>query len=305
MSGVDPASDGPLRFVLATDEDERLDRVLARRFPGAGRARLGELFARGAVRVDGRVARKGDRARPGATVLLAEPPETAAATRVTPDAAAAERLAVLLVDDELVAVAKPSGMPSQPLRAGELATAASGIVARFPACADVADDPRDGGLVHRLDIGTSGVLIAARTRAAWLRLRAAFAGGAVDKHYLALTEAAPIGRGCDEPLAQRGKKVVVDHTDGLDASTTWEVVRALGERRLVRCQATTGRMHQIRAHLALCGAPIVGDELYGGRPCPGLVDFFLHAESVRLPDGRTVEAPLPPDRAAVLAALGA
>lgn len=302
----DPA---PLRFVIEAGEDDRLDRALARRFPGAGRARLGELFARGAVRLDGRIAKKGDRARPGATVELAQPPVTAEALRVTPDPAAAERLAFLHTDAEVVVVGKPPGMPSQPLRAGEVGTAASGIVARFPECAAVADDPRDGGLVHRLDIGTSGALIAARTRAGWLRLRAAFAAGQVDKQYLALTEAAPIGRGCDEPLAQRGKKVVVDHTEGLDASTAWEVVRALGERRLVRCHATTGRMHQIRAHLAVCGAPIVGDALYGGGAFPGLVDFFLHAETVRFPDSAgglvTVEAPLPPDRQAVLAALGA
>jgi 23S rRNA pseudouridine1911/1915/1917 synthase len=303
------AAVGPLRFVLDAGEDDRLDRVVARRFPGASRARLTELFASGAVRVDGRVGKKGDRARPGATVEVAQPPVTSEMLRATPDPAAGELLEVLHVDAERVIVGKPPGMPSQPLRAGELGTAASGIVARFPECAAVADDPRDGGLVHRLDIGTSGVLIAARTREAWLRLRAAFAAGQVDKRYLALTEAAPIGRGCDEPLAQRGKKVAVDHTDGLDASTTWEVVRALDARRLVRCHATTGRMHQIRAHLAICGAPIVGDGLYGGGPFPGLVDFFLHAESVRIP-GKAggvleIEAPLPPDRRAVLAALGA
>lgn len=307
MNGL--ADEGPQKLVLEAGEDDRLDRVLARRFPGASRARLGELFAKGAVRVDGKIAKKGDRARPGAVVELAQPPVTAEALRVTPDPAAAELLAYLHVDEDVVVVGKPPGMPSQPLRAGELATAASGIVARFPECASVADDARDGGLVHRLDIGTSGVLIAARTREAWVRLRGAFAGGRVEKQYLALTEAAPISRGCDEPLAQRGKKVVVDHTDGLDASTTWEIVRALGERRLVRCHAITGRMHQIRVHLATCGAPIVGDGLYGGGPFPGLVDFFLHAETVRFPDRKgalvTVEAPLPPDRRAVLAALGA
>ncbi|HVV87861.1 MAG TPA: RluA family pseudouridine synthase [Kofleriaceae bacterium] len=297
-----------LTFVVAEGEHDRLDAVVARRFPGASRRRLGELFAAGAVRVDGKVARKGDRARPGATVEVAQAPATADALRVLPDPAAAERLVILHADDERVVVAKPPGMPSQPLRAGELGTAASGIVARFPECAGVADDPRDGGLVHRLDIGTSGALVAARTREAWQRLRAAFGAGEVDKTYLALTEAPPIGRGCDEPLAQRGRRVVVDHTDGLEASTTWHVERAFGERRLVRCSASTGRMHQIRVHLATCGAPIVGDVLYGGQPFPGLVDFFLHAAELRLPTPAgplAVVAPLPPDRAAVLAVLEA
>lgn len=299
-------TDGPQTFILEAGEaGVRLDKVVARRFPGAGRHRLDELFASGAVRVGGKRARKGDRAVAGATVELSAAPPTAADLRVTADPEAAAALSFLHVDDELVVVSKPPGMPSQPLRAGERGTAAGGVVARYPECADVADDPRDGGLVHRLDIGTSGVLVAARTRAGWQRLRAAFASGGVDKQYLALCATAPIGRGCDEPLAQRGRKVVVDHTDGLDASTTWEVERALGPWRLVRCRAHTGRMHQIRAHLALCGAPIVGDELYGGPPCDGLVAFFLHAERLTLPTARgplTVTAPLPADRAAVLAA---
>jgi len=208
-----------------------------------------------------------------------------------------------VVDDARVVVAKPPGMPSQPLAAGERGTAAGGVVARYPECGAASPDPRDGGLVHRLDIGTSGVLIAARTRAAWEALRADFGRGAVGKTYLALCEAAPVTRECDAPLAQRGARVVVDHTDGLPAHTRWEVVARAGERALVRCHAATGRMHQIRVHLATCGAPIVGDARYGGQPLDGLCEFFLHAEEVRLPD-LTVRAPLPPDRQAVLAALG-
>ena len=309
MREPEPPSASPSAcFLVEAGAEERLDRVVARHFPGASRLRLGELFAAGAVRVDGRIARKGDRARPGTTVEIAHPPVTAEGLRVVADPAAAERLTFLHVDDELIVVAKPAGMPSQPLRAGELGTAASGVVARYPECAAVADDLRDGGLVHRLDIGTSGVLVLARTRAAWLRLRAAFGQGAIAKSYLALVEVAPISRGCDEPLTQRGRRVVVDHADGLDASTTWVVERGFGARRLLRCQATTGRMHQIRAHLATCGAPIVGDVLYGGQPYPGLVEFFLHAADVTLPrasgDPLTIVAPLPADRRAVLASLG-
>ena len=300
----DVVTEPVVRFVIEPGgADERLDRVVARHFPGATRTRLGELFAAGAVRVDGRVARKGDRARPGSKVEVAQPPVTAEALRVIADPAAAERLVTLHVDDELIAVAKPPGMPSQPLRAGELGTAASGMVARFPECAAVADDPRDGGLVHRLDIGTSGVLIAARTRAAWDALRAHFGGGAVAKTYLALCEAPPVSRECDAPLTQRGPRVVVDHAEGLPAHTRWDVIARAGDRALVRCHASTGRMHQVRAHLAACGAPIVGDVRYGGGPMPELIEFFLHAESVRLPD-LTVTAPLPDDRRAVLAALG-
>ncbi len=282
--------------------------MLARRFPEASRRRLAELFAEGAVRVNGKIAKKGDHAAPGAEVRVGRAPTMPADLKPVADPAAAARLQVLYTDDELLVVAKPAGMPSQPLRAGELGTVASGVIALHPECALVADDPRDGGLVHRLDIGTSGVLIAARTRAAWIALRAGFSTGAVTKEYLALVETTPVSVECDEPLIQRGGRVVVDHTEGLVAHTRWEVVRRLGERRLLRCHATTGRMHQIRVHLATCGAPIVGDELYGGQPCPGLDGFFLHGALVRVPHPRTgatltIEAPLPADREATLAAL--
>lgn len=297
-----------VRFVVTEGESgqgaNRLDWIVACHFPDASRRRVIALFDDGAVRIDGRRARKGDRARVGAEVVVARSPITEDDLRVVADPDAGARLEVLHLDDAIVVVSKPPGMPSQPLRAGERGTAASGLVARFPECATASEDARDGGLVHRLDIGTSGVLVAARTRASWLALRAAFGAGAVAKDYLALVEQPPVSRECDAPLAQRGKRVVVDHTDGLDAHTSWQLVRRLGERALLRCQATTGRMHQVRAHLAACGAPIVGDVLYGGGAMPELVDFFLHAAVVRLP-GLTVEAALPDDRSAVLAALTA
>jgi len=112
---------------------------------------------------------------------------------------------------------------------------------------------------------------------------------------------------CEAPLAQRGSRVVVDYAAGLEAHTRWQVLQRFGERCLVRCTATTGRMHQVRVHLATCGAPITGDTRYGGQPLPDLIGFFLHAERLTLPGARgpiSVEAPLPPDRATTLVALG-
>ncbi len=294
------------RFTVAAADADRVDRVVARHFPGTSRRQVVELIGLGAVRLDGRVAKKGDRAAAGAVIELSRAPAASEDRRVVPDPEAAARLRVLHVDDDVVVVSKPPGMPSQPLRAGELGTAASGIVALHAECAAVADDPRDGGLVHRLDGGTSGALAAARNRPTWLALRAAFAGRRIDKTYLALVDAAPVARECDEPLAQRGSRVVVDHGAGLDAHTRWEVVRRIGDRCLLRCVATSGRMHQIRVHLATCGAPIAGDLLYGGQPLPELLGFFLHAERLTLPTAAgpiTIEAPLPPDRVAALAAL--
>lgn len=300
------APDTPTRFTVRADEADRVDRVIARRLANVSRRRIVDLIAEGAVRVDGRRAKKGDPVGPGAVIELAHPPAAAEDLRARPDEAAAARLAVLHVDDDVIIVAKPPGMASQPLRAGELGNAANGIVARWPECAAVADDPRDGGLVHRLDRGTSGALAAARTRAGWLALRAAFAERRVDKTYLALVDAAPVSTECEAPLSQRGNHAAVDHNHGLEAHTRWETIERLADRRLLRCTAITGRMHQVRVHLATCGAPITGDTLYGGAPLAGLIGFFLHAERLVLPGARgpiSVEAPLPPDRIAVLEAL--
>jgi 23S rRNA pseudouridine1911/1915/1917 synthase len=277
---------------LTIDAADRVDKALARFYPEAGRRQLAGLFADGAVRINGRRASKGDRVAAGDTIELAREPVSGTALRPAPDPDV--ELTILVERSELVAIAKPAGVPSQPLRAGELGTVANAIAFRFPECVAIGDDPRDGGLVHRLDIGTSGVLVVARTLDAYHALRAAFAAGMVVKHYLAITDGRPAASECDAPLAQRGKRVVVDLADGLPAYTEIAVERASPAHALVRCIARTGRMHQVRAHLAHVGAPITGDTRYGGAPLPGHDGFFLHAASVALPLGReqlVIEAP--------------
>jgi 23S rRNA pseudouridine1911/1915/1917 synthase len=288
---------------LTVDEPGRVDKALAKHFPDAGRRALAELFEEGAVRIAGKRAKKGDRVAAGDVIELAHAPATGEALRPLPDASIT--LDVLVERPELIAIAKPPGMPSQPLRAGELGCAANAIAARWPECAALGDDPRDGGLVHRLDVGTSGVLVAARTEAGYRALREAFHAGTVAKEYLAIVCGRPVSRECDAPLAQRGDHVRVDYTDGLPAVTSFTVERATETHALVRCIARTGRMHQVRAHLAQVGAPIVGDALYGGAPLAGHDGFFLHAERVELPlagETLTIVAPLPARFAAALAA---
>jgi 23S rRNA pseudouridine1911/1915/1917 synthase len=286
---------------VTADAADRADKVLARHFPDVGRRRLAELFDDGCVKIGGRRARKGDRVAAGDVLELTREPLAGEALRPAPDPAAAAQLAILVERPDLVVVAKPAGMPSQPLRAGELGTAANGIAARFPECAAIGDDPRDGGLVHRLDIGTSGALVIARTEAAYRALRDALGAGAIDKQYLAITDGRPVARECEAPLAQRGRRAVVDHTDGLAAHTVFAVERAAGAHALVRCTARTGRMHQVRAHLAYAGAPIAGDALYGGAPLPGFDGFFLHAARIALPlaDGPLVALAPEPERFAL------
>jgi 23S rRNA pseudouridine1911/1915/1917 synthase len=283
---------------LTIDIADRVDKVLARFYPDAGRKQLAALFADGAVKVNGKRASKGDRVAVGDTIELGREPVSGEALRPGPDPDVP--LTVLVEHSELVAVAKPAGVPSQPLRGGELGTIANAIAFRYPECVAIGDDPRDGGLVHRLDIGTSGVIVAARTLEAYRALRAAFGAGMVIKHYLAICDGRPVARECDAPLAQRGKRVVVDVAEGLPAYTEIAVERAspggAPEHARVRCIARTGRMHQVRAHLAHVGAPITGDVLYGGAPLTDDTGFFLHAISITLPIGReqlVIEAPIP------------
>src|SRR5579862_1363998 len=147
----------------------RVDHFVAAVLPGVSVAAARRLVGSGAVRVDGRVGKKGDRLAAGQTVEV----DDAEAARTRPDAQRVlgdpeAPLAVLLVDAAFVAVDKPAGLPAHPKAPGQTGTAANAIVARFPECATASPDPREGGLCHRLDVGTSGVLLAARSRAAWL-----------------------------------------------------------------------------------------------------------------------------------------
>jgi 23S rRNA pseudouridine1911/1915/1917 synthase len=307
--------------VPAAAAGTRLDRFLALRLAGTTRARCIRLIADVAVRVNGRPARKGLLLEAGDRVEVTGTVPTDAALRPVPEPD--QPLDVLHADAHLVVVVKPSGIRTQPLRAGERGTFASALVARFPECADAAPDPRDAGLVQRLDQDTSGVLLAARTRAAWEALRAAFRAGDVEKIYLALVAGVPPGPLLvDAAIAPYpgDRRRVVASTDefatvrpgALPARTDVEVVQTLRGGALVRACTRTGRRHQIRAHLAAAGYPLLGDLLYGGEvtglPATSPARFYLHAFRVTLPhpvDGARVsyEAPLPDDFAQAVAAL--
>ena len=262
------------------------------------------------MRVDGARAAKGTRVQTGARVVVAHAPPREDELRPLPEPDAP--LAVLFVDEAIVAVDKPAGIATHPLRAGERGTLANALVARHPECALVADDAREGGVAHRLDTETSGVVLAARTRAAWQSLRRAFSDGAVAKEYLALVAGTPPPSGTvDLPLVHAGRRVRVAHDelDALDAATDFETLARGDGVALVRARSSSGRMHQIRVHLAHLGHPLVGDALYGGPPpAAGTRGHFLHAAAVVFPHPSTgtrtrIEAPLPPDRAAALASV--
>lgn len=268
------------------------------------RAKVKALFEDGAVKLNGRRAKKGVMIARGDT-LEVEVPETPQTDGAAPDTDFPLR--TLHVDEALVFVDKPAGVPSQPLKPGELGTIANALIAKFPEMAGVGDDPREAGLCHRLDVETSGVLLAARTRAAWEAMRAAFSDErAVTKKYLALVKGPLADEGVIEvPLEHAGDHVVPSVESGRPAVTEFSVRARQGSYALVDVKLITGVLHQVRAHLASVGAPIVGDTLYGGAEEPGLSRFFLHAVSLAVVHPVTnvllrAESPLPPELCRVL-----
>jgi len=290
---------------------DRLDRALARLF-GVSRGRAMEWIAEDRVRVDGRRARKGAQVGPGARVSVRRPP---------PDAPAPQPelpLRIVHADAHLVVADKPAGMPSHPLKPGEIGTAANALVGRFPELASVGPARREGGLVHRLDTDTSGLLLAARTDAAHSLLRAQFAGRTVEKGYLALVAGElHAGGEIDVPLAHdpHDSRKVRAASDpewaeahgARPASTRFVPVARRAGFTLLDVEIATGVLHQIRAHLAFIGHPLAGDALYGGPALPGLARHFLHANRLGFahPDGGhpRFDSPLPDDLASAMDAL--
>ena len=223
-------------------------------------------------------------------------------------------LEILYEDDDVIVVNKPAGMPVHPSPGHERGTVVDALLAYCPSIAGVGSGERPG-IVHRLDIETSGALVVAKTERAYHALRRAFENhGKVKKSYLAVLHGAPNPRSGElETLIGRKpwdpRRMAVVERDGERALTRWRTLGRSGSLALVEFAIETGRMHQIRVHAAHLGHPVVGDSLYGDaerdrrlvvRPRRPL----LHAVSLVFPHpvtGSLVTVTAPPPRDIVFA----
>jgi len=295
---------------------ERLDVHLVRLGYASSRRSARILIERGLVRVNGRPGRKGALIISGDSVEVAS---SAGHPGIEPNPEI--HLDVLFEDAAAIVVNKPAPMPCHPLRAGELMSVMNGVVARYPETALVGDDPREGGLVHRLDNGTSGALIIAREAGAFSKLREAIQSGLVARRYEALVAGElTLPLRLDAPIAHHPrnhrKMIALNEWESPPAHgarpalTIVEPVARFGGFTLVSIAPRTGNRHQIRVHLASAGYPLAGDALYGGPPLSALAPdrFWLHLREVEFDSpasGRVrTEAPRPADLEETLRKLG-
>ncbi len=289
----------------------RLDAALLSQFPSSTRAFCRAACAAGDVFVDGRPAIKGQKLRGGESVRVRRLAE-ASDNRVAPNPAV--QVKCLFEDASLLAFDKPAAQPVQPLTYQESGTLMNGVVARWPDVRDVGDQPLMAGALHRIDADTSGLVLVARTPAAFEAMRAQFAAQTVKKTYLALVEGSvavggklendlvhdptlPFCRMIDIRRARQKVKAAPLH-----AVTQYTPVGRTScgneERTLLEVTIYTGVTHQIRAQLAFAGLHIVNDRLYGAFAVEGQHGHCLHAlaASFRHPetgDGMEIRTPYP------------
>ena len=295
----------------------RLDKALAEAFPQLSRARLQALIAAGHVLVDGAPARGAQRPDAGAVVEVEVPDPTASA--LTPEQL---DVPVLFEDEHLMVVVKPAGMVVHPAPGHASGTLVHAMLGQADGLSGIGGEERPG-IVHRLDAGTSGVMVVAKSDAAHRSLSDLFRVHDIDRRYLAVVHRVPrFDRGTiRSKLARdpRDRQRFASAERGREAVTHWEVRSTADRLAIVECRLETGRTHQVRAHLAEAGHPIVGDRVYARRDCVPTGPVRALAESLEHPllhafrlafrhpvDGRplTFDADPPADFLAFCAAAG-
>lgn len=314
------AEDGSRELIVPESLDgERLDKAIACLLPQLSRARIKRAIEMGAVRVNSRRVPKGGSVAKGDVVRIDVSRVAEAPAVAVPDAP----LCVVYEAPDVAVVAKPARQPTAPIRPGETGTLVNAILGRWPelvpADADhyLGHSSREPGIIHRLDTETSGVVVVARTQAAFDELKAALKDGKLDKRYLLVcaSEGLPDRGTIEIPIAnhpkdQRRVLACVHPRDVMreqprPACTRYEVVRRAGHWALVEARVDRALRHQIRAHFAAIDHPLAGDELYGGASIAALGRHALHAARVAYAGGAGVEAfdvtvELPQDIAALL-----
>lgn len=281
----------------------RLDAVVAA-LSGAPRADVQRAIASGLITVDGQRRSKSFRLRGGEQLTVDLPGEQ-------PLVGDGEPVPVRYRDADLLVVAKPAGVVTHPTAGRRSGTLVNRLLAMGIPLAQAGGELRPG-IVHRLDVGTSGLMIVALSDEAFVALRSQLKRHDIDRRYLALVRGAPAHDAftVDAPLGRRASRIEVDHVEGRAASTSFEVRERLPRSALLEAAPTTGRTHQIRVHLQAVGHSILGDKDYGGGGDEarriGITRPFLHSWRLRFVHPLTqaaidLEEPLPPDLAEALA----
>jgi 23S rRNA pseudouridine1911/1915/1917 synthase len=291
--------------VSAGEAGRRLDLFLAERL-GLSRAQARRLLARGAVRLDGRAAgesEKGSGLAAGVSVSV-EPFRRAGeqVARAEPEAP----LSVLAQGPGWLAVDKPAGMPVHPLREDETGTVLGGVLARHPEMQGVGEGALRSGVVHRLDVDTSGVLLFATREDVWQRLRQGFREHRVEKVYRAVVagcmhERGSIAVGLAVARHRPARVRVVPESERArargvrDVEMSWEPLEVREDSTLVEVRPVTGFLHQIRVVMAHLGHPLLGDRTYAkGAVAEAAPRHLLHATRIVFEDVEA-ESPLPPE----------